>query len=102
MDQSARIASESSWRAELELEFERRGGKSVLARRSHHGPLVVQRPFYPEGPRTAHVYVLHPPGGVVGGDALAVRVIANPLSHVLLTTPAAAKLYRSKRRAECR
>jgi urease accessory protein len=89
------IPDERGWQAELELEFWARDGRSVLVRRRQFGPLLVQRPFYPEGERTAHVYVLHPPGGVVGGDELHLRVTANPGTHALLTTPSAAKLYRS-------
>ncbi len=84
------------WRARLELDFARQGERTVLARRRHLGPLAVQRPFYPDGPsRTCHVYLLHPPGGVVGGDALDVAVTARVGSRALVTTPAAAKLYRS-------
>ena len=41
------------------------------------------------------MYLLHPPGGVVGGDVLDVAVHAGPDSRVLITTPAANKLYRS-------
>jgi urease accessory protein len=55
----------------------------------------VQRAFYPEGPAVPHVYVLHPPGGVVGGDDLHLQVICGPDAHALLTTPAATKAYRT-------
>ena len=61
----------------------------------HEGPLRVQRPFYPETDGTCHVYLLHPPGGVVGGDELEVKLDLQPRSRVLLTTPGASKLYRS-------
>lgn len=84
------------WHAQLGLIFARQGARTVLARRAHSGPLTVQRPFYPEGPAGAcHVYLLHPPGGVVGGDVLDVAVHAGRDSHALITTPAANKLYRS-------
>ncbi|MEJ2575370.1 MAG: urease accessory protein UreD [Gammaproteobacteria bacterium] len=82
------------WRAALELGFERRNGRSVLARRRRFGPLAVQRSFYPEGD-LCHVYLLHPPGGVVGGDRLDVTVTVGRGAEALITTPGAAKYYRS-------
>lgn len=70
--------------------------RSVLAKRRHLGPLMVQRPFYPEGPGVCHLYVLHPPGGVVGGDRLEIDVVLEPGAKGLITTPAAGKFYRNK------
>lgn len=84
----------SSWHARLELGFRNAGSRTVLAHRRHVGPLVVQRPFYPEG-GTCHVYLLHPPGGIVGGDSLELQVRAEAGSHALITTPAATKFYRA-------
>jgi len=55
----------------------------------------VQRPFFPEGREVCHVYLLHPPGGLVGGDQLRVDVRVGPGAHALVTTPAATKLYRT-------
>jgi urease accessory protein len=55
---------------------------------------VVQRPFYPEG-GICHVYLVHPPGGIVGGDQVALDVQAMPQSHALITTPAATRFYRA-------
>jgi urease accessory protein len=55
----------------------------------------VQRPFFPEGPGVCHVYVLHPPGGIVGGDRLRVTADVEAGAHALLTTPAATKAYRT-------
>jgi urease accessory protein len=83
-----------SWRAELELTFAARDGHTYLAHRRHQGPLLVQRPFHPEGP-VCHAYLVHPPGGVVGGDQLQLRVQVEQGAHALLTTPAAGKFYRS-------
>jgi urease accessory protein len=81
----------------LSLDFERSGERTVIARRRHQGPLVVQRPFHePDG--TCQVYLIHPPGGVVGGDALEFSFGVRPASRALVTTPGATKLYRSPRR----
>jgi urease accessory protein len=82
------------WEAKLELGFALRNDKTVLAHRRHFGPLTVQRPFYPEG-GVCHVYVLHPPGGVVAGDCLTININAAADSTALVTTPAAGKFYRS-------
>lgn len=83
------------WQAHLDLSFENRAGKTVLAGRRHFGPLVVQRPFYPES-GTCHVYVVHPPGGIVAGDELSLNAKLEPDAHALITTSAAGKFYRSQ------
>ena len=88
------MSASASWQARLELEFQAAATRTVLARRSHRGPLVVQRPFYPEG-GICHVYLVHPPGGIVGGDQLTLLAEAQPGSHALLTTPAATRFYRA-------
>lgn len=88
------VGDATAWRAELKLGFSRRGDKTVLSRREHYGPLTVQRPFYPEGP-VCHVYLLHPPGGVVAGDRLHFDIGVDNGGQALITTPAAGKFYRS-------
>jgi urease accessory protein len=97
--QEARLArAGAGWRAHLVLGLARDArGATRLARTKHEGPLRVQRPFYPEGPSGAcHVYILHPPGGVVDGDALALDVELDAGAHGLLTAPGASKLYRAR------
>lgn len=84
-----------SWRAELALQFQRRGPRTVLASRRHEGPLVVQKALYPEGDSVCHTIIVHPPAGLVGGDELEIACVAGADSHVLLTTPGAGKWYRS-------
>ncbi|TMG94991.1 MAG: urease accessory protein [Betaproteobacteria bacterium] len=85
----------SGWRAQLDLGYRRLGERTVLTKRVHTGPLVVQKSLYPEGDAVCQNVIVHPPGGIVGGDALAVNVDAGPCTHVQLTTPGAAKCYRS-------
>jgi urease accessory protein len=84
----------SPWRAQLSLQFRADAGRTRLAARQHHGPLIVQRPFYPED-GVCHVYLVHPPGGIVGGDELRLIAHAEPDSQVLITTPAATRFYRA-------
>ena len=90
------MAEPAGWQARLSLDFEHRPAQSrtVAAGVAHYGPLRIQRPFYPEG-ETCHVYVLHPPGGVVGGDGLQQQVRCGEQARALVTTPGATKFYRS-------
>ncbi len=82
------------WQASLALQFCHTPEKTLLHAARHIGPLTVQRPFYPEG-ETCHLYLLHPPGGIVGGDELTIDVHLEARSHALITMPGASKFYRS-------
>lgn len=101
--ESASQASESfaGWRAELRLRFARRRGRSLLAARQQSGPLLVQRPFHPEGDDVCHCYLIHPPAGIVGGDHLELAVEVEGEAQALLTTPAATRFYFSRGREAC-
>ncbi|MFH1035503.1 MAG: urease accessory protein UreD [Pseudomonadota bacterium] len=89
------LQEQDGWRARLELELRERDGRTVLGLNRHQGPLMVQRPFYPQGEPGCHLYILHPPGGVVAGDGLAISARLRPGARALITTPAAGKVYRS-------
>lgn len=90
----------NGWQANLQLDFAvaKINGclKTQLQGCQHYGPLRVQKPFYPEADTSVcHMYILHPPGGVVGGDQLKIAVNVQPQAQVLLTTPGSSKFYRS-------
>lgn len=93
------LAARAPWHARLALQFTRRDARTVLVRRAHEGPLVVQKPLYPEGDAVCHCIVIHPPGGIAGGDTLELDVDVEPHAFAQLTTPGAAKWYRAGGRA---
>jgi urease accessory protein len=89
------VAHKKGWDALLSLGYAYASGKTTLVHRQHHGPLMVQKALYPEGSAVCHSIILHPPGGIAGGDTLAVSLRLEPYSQALLTSPGAGKWYRS-------
>ena len=83
-----------SWHARLELDYRLEAGKT-LARHRHSGPLRILQSLYPEGDAICHNVLVHPPGGLVGGDTLELEISAEPGTHGLVTTPGATRFYRS-------
>ncbi|HJV01725.1 MAG TPA: urease accessory protein UreD [Burkholderiaceae bacterium] len=88
-------ASHRAWQASLALGFADDAGSTRLIDNTHCGPLRVQKPLYPEGGAVCHTIIVHPPGGVVGGDQLAIAATVGARAHALLTTPGAAKWYKA-------
>lgn len=84
-----------TWRAELSLDYALSTGRTV-ARHRHSGPLRVLQSLYPEGDAVCHNVLVHPPGGIVGGDVLDIRVAVGEGAHGLVTTPGATRFYRSE------
>lgn len=83
----------AGWVARLELVLARRGERTALVRNRSLGPLRVQRTFHPT-PAECHLYVLHPPGGLVAGDSLDIAVQCGADTRALCTTPGAGRAYR--------
>lgn len=82
------------WHGHLELNYRRAGDRTVLHDR-HEGPLRVLQRLHPEGPGICHSVLVHPPGGIVGGDVLGLEVTLAPGAHALITTAGATRFYRS-------
>jgi urease accessory protein len=86
----------SRWPAHLSLRLALTKRGVVISQSSHCGPLYVQKAFYPEGRQHPHLYILHPPGGLVSGDTLQIDIGAEADSKVLITTPGAGRVYRAR------
>ncbi|CAN5694393.1 urease accessory protein UreD [soil metagenome] len=86
------------WHARLDLDYRcepANGVQHSVARFAHTGPLRILQSLYPEGDAICHNVLVHPPGGLVGGDTLDIAITAAPGSHGLITTPGATRFYRS-------
>ena len=106
------------WPAHLQLEYLTQGNRTVVASK-HAGPLRVLKPLYPErgaekgaeksaeegADACAHSgalcqsIVVHPPGGIAVGDALAIDVHVPAGAQAQVTTPGAAKWYKANGRS---
>ncbi len=84
-----------SWHAELELGYARFGASTRPVLRRHKGPLRVQKHLYAEGPEVCQHIIVHPPGGIAGGDRLDITASVGANAWVQLTSPGAAKWYRA-------
>ena len=83
-----------TWNATLALDYTRHAEKTVAHFR-HNGPLRILQSLYPEGDAICHNIIVHPPGGLVGGDTLDLKFTAGAQAHGLITTPGATRFYRS-------
>ena len=88
------------WLAHLGLTFANTPSGTQLTRTQRKGPLSVQKAFYPEGRECAHIYLLHPPAGIVSGDELRISVAVEDDAHLLFTTPGAGRFYRARTNLE--
>jgi urease accessory protein len=82
------------WHARLQLKYTVENVRTV-ARFEHNGPLRILQSLYPEGDGICHNVLVHPPGGLVGGDTLDITATVGPGAHGLVTTPGATRFYRS-------
>ncbi|WP_413694217.1 urease accessory protein UreD [Pseudoalteromonas sp. KJ10-2] len=90
----------NQWLAHLSLQFSHTSIGTQLTATQRKGPLSVQKAFYPEGRDCAHIYLLHPPAGIVSGDELRINVSIQQQAHLLFTTPGAGRFYRARTNLE--
>jgi len=91
-------ATPMAWHGQLDLNYRRDPADSrgrTIAHDRHDGPLRVLQSLYPEGDAICHHVLVHPPGGVVGGDVLNIAARLQSGAHALITTPGATRFYRS-------
>ncbi|MFZ6798402.1 urease accessory protein UreD [Undibacterium sp. Di24W] len=81
--------------ARLKLGFTLDEDVTRLTERQHFGPLRVQKPLYPEDKKICHAIIVHPPGGILGGDILRTEVGVSTGAQALISTPGAAKWYKA-------
>lgn len=90
------------WHASLQLDYRTQSaaspasGTRTVAHFLHDGPLRILQSLYPEGDGICHNVLVHPPGGLVGGDTLDIRLNVASGAHGLVTTPGASRFYRSE------
>lgn len=83
-----------TWHARLSMHH-RLDGQRTTVHHEHSGPLRILKSLYPEGEAICHNIIVHPPGGLVGGDVLDIRVRVDEGAHALISTPGATRFYES-------
>jgi urease accessory protein len=96
MTEAAIDIVKSQWFASLALQLGHCEYGTQLTKTRRCGPLTIQKAFYPEGRDCAHLYLLHPPAGIVSGDELQISIDVQQNAHTLVTTPGANRFYRAR------
>lgn len=88
-----------NWLAQLDLTYAKQKGRTIPIVRRHQGPLRVQKHLYEEDAEICQHILIHPPGGIVGGDRLTININLQQQAWALLTNPGATKWYKSNQDA---
>lgn len=83
------------WSGALDLHYRHESARGTRLKHHHHGPMRVFKSLYPEGAQCCHTVLIHPPGGLVGGDELNINLRLDADAHALISTPGAARFYAS-------
>lgn len=79
----------------LRLTYERRDGKTIIARSHCTSPWHLLPAIYLDDTGAAYTLLLNPSGGMVGGDHLSINMQLDKEAHVLISAPSANRVYRS-------
>jgi urease accessory protein len=79
----------------LTLKFCREGDKTMLSDSFATIPLRTFPPFYPDNTGCAHLYIVNPTAGLVGGDRIESEITLEEDAHAFVASPTATKVYRS-------
>lgn len=71
------------------------GGRTVLGRMEEEGPSRARFPRSGKRGASLEAVLINTGGGIAGGDAVATRMVARAGAHLVATTQAAEKIYRS-------
>lgn len=85
-----------SWHGHLDLVYQYHQQQTKIVSAYSVAPFKIQSPFYPQGKEKCHSLILHTAGGIVGGDYLSQNIHLQPQAQVLISNPAATKIYGSK------
>lgn len=80
----------------LTLNFKRRGHRTVIAYDRSTVPLRASKSIQLTDSDALCVMLLNPTGGLLGGDRLTTDIDLGERAHVVLTTPSASKVYRTR------
>ncbi len=87
-----------AWHARLDMRYSSAnlsGDTHTQLHFGHDGPLRILKSLYPEGPGICHNVLVHPPGGLVGGDTIDIHVEVEAGAHGLVSTPGATRFYKT-------
>ena len=94
-NQVSTVKDRSIWEGLIDLNYHYKDQKTRVKSSYTRSPFRLQTPFYPENDHICHSVIIHTAGGIVGGDRLVQNINLEENCHALITTPAAAKIYKT-------
>ncbi|WP_447598817.1 urease accessory protein UreD [Nitrospira sp. Nam80] len=80
----------------LTMSFACQDRRTVMTGASRTSPWHLFPPIYLDDTGSAYTLLVNPSGGLVGGDRLSIHMTLAAQSHVIVSTPSANRVYRSR------